>query len=387
METALDSQPMTAHYSEHLFTQYGKAMTTAAPTARTPTRTLLVDAIRPLSDVDAWNRLLAWINPLWSANEIRARVVRRTEESADTLSLWLRPNRHWRGHRAGQHVVLGVEIDGVLCRRVFSLSNSPRSGELLRLTIQRQAGGGVTDWLHRHARVGLIVGLSAADGDFVLPDPAPQRLLLIAGGSGITPMMAMLQQLADQAFAGEIFLLQLCRRTDQRLFAGELADLAQRLPGLSVHVHASAGSGRLAAERIPELVPDPASFHTMLCGPESLMNDVATLWAGLGLAAQLDMERFAAPRPPSLPGPEKTIQAAESEHMFTQFPGLTLLEAAEAAGLKPSFGCRAGLCRTCLCLKRSGTTRNLLTGLSSTRPDEWIQLCVSVAESDLELSL
>ena len=356
-----------------------------------PIRRVLLDAMHPISDPVAWNRVLQRINPVWSTSGVRARVVRRVEESEDTFSLWLRTNRHWQGHQAGQHVAVGVEIDGVMRRRVFSISNcadEPGKGaRLLRVTIQRQQGNGVTRWLHANAGIGLVLELSGADGQFVLPDPPPQRLLMIAGGSGITPLMAILQQLARDRYDGDIVILQLCRHAGQRLFSHELASLAERLPGLSIQVHDSATRGRLDANRIADRVPDLAGRHTLLCGPASLISDVSTVWEGLGLAEQLQLERFAAPRPPAQPGDEQTVHALESEHMFTQKAGLRLLEAAEAAGLKPTHGCRAGLCRTCLCKKHTGTARNLLTGLSSNQPDEWIQLCVSVAETELELAL
>ena len=61
-----------------------------------------------------------------------------------------------------------------------------------------------TTWLHANAEIGLVLELSAADGQFVLPNPPPERLLMIAGGSGITPLMAILQQLARNRFDGEI---------------------------------------------------------------------------------------------------------------------------------------------------------------------------------------
>ena len=366
-------------------------MTTQPASQPLPIRRLLLDATHPISDPIAWNRVLQRINPVWSTSGIRARVVRRVEESGDTFSLWLRTNRHWPGHQAGQHVALGVEIDGVMRRRVFSISNFPdrpgKGARLLRVTIQRQQGNGVTGWLHANARVGQVLELSAADGQFVLPEPTPKRLLMIAGGSGITPLMAILQQLARERFDGDIIVLQLCRDADQRLFGEELDSLAESLPGLSIQIHDSANRGRLDVNRIPQLVPGLAERHTLLCGPASLISDVSAAFETLGLSGQLQLERFAAPRPSAQPGDTQTVHALGSEHMFTQGAGLSLLEAAEAAGLKPKHGCRAGLCRTCLCKKHSGTARNLLTGLSSDQPDEWIQLCVSVAESELELAL
>ena len=366
-------------------------MTSQPARQQLPITRLLLDATRPISDRAAWDRVLQRMNPVWSTSGIRARVTGRVEENADTFSLWLKTNRHWQGHQAGQHVAVGVEIDGVMRRRVFSISNcADRPGKgtrLLRLTIQRQPGNGVTGWLHANADTGLVLELSAADGQFVLPDPPPKRLLMIAGGSGITPLMAILQQLARNRFDGDIVVLQLCRHVNQRLFGDELSGLAERLPGLSIKLHDSATRGRLTISTLPDLVPDLTERHTLLCGPASLISDVSTAWEAFGLGRQLQLERFAAPRPPTQAGGEQQVRAMQSEQMFTQVSGHSLLEAAEAAGLRPKHGCRAGLCRSCLCKKHSGTSRNLLTGLSSNQPDEWIQLCVSVAETDLELAL
>jgi ferredoxin-NADP reductase len=366
-------------------------MSSVQSASRLPLRQLLRDALDPISDAAAWDRVLQRVNPLWSTAGIRARVVRRVDETPDTLSLWLKPNRHWSGYRAGQHVRLGVEINGVMRQRMFSLSGSnPQNGHrrgLLRLTIQRQPGSGVTDWLQRNAKPGHIVELGPAEGEFVLPAPTPKRVLMIAGGSGVTPMMAMLQQLARDRYDGDIVLVQLFRDADRRLFGEELASLGRQLPGLTVHAHDSAVQGRLPIEGLTELLPDLARRRTWLCGPEPLVEAVRAHWRALGLADRLQLERFRPPRPSAQSGGRHRVQAVKSEHVFTQMPGASLLEAAEAAGMNPKHGCRAGLCRTCLCRKERGTTRNLLTGLSSTQPDEWIQLCVSVAESDLDLAL
>lgn len=343
--------------------------------------------LAPLNDGGAWNRLLQRINPTWSLTETRARVVARVDESVDTMSLWLEPNRRWRGHRPGQHVLLGAEVDGVWRRRVFSLSTAARPDGLLRVTLQRQRRGGMTEWLHARAREGLVVEIGGANGAFVLPDPVPERLLMIAGGSGITPLLAMLHGMAEASSGVDIELFQLYRSSDQRLFADELSELAGRLPGLRIHPHCSGEHGRLSPQGLVSRVPDLAQRRTLLCGPEPLMADFVAAWERLGLEAKLQTECFGAPRPVGDSRTDVQVFAAESEQTFTQDAGQSLLEAAEAAGLQPKFGCRAGLCRSCLCNKRSGQTRNLLTGLVSSQPDEWVQLCVSVAESDLELSL
>lgn len=362
-------------------------MDTATSTARKwPSRLLRSRWLHPLNDVNAWNRILQRFHPLASMDTVRARVIRRVEESADTISLWLQPNRRWRGHVAGQHVLLGVEIDGVLRQRAFSVSSAAGRGHAIRVTFKRQPGQGTTEWLFQHAAAGLVVTLSQASGAFVLPSPLPQKLLMIAAGSGITPLLAMLQDLAAKHFPGDIQVMQLSRRVDDRLFATELENLREVLPGLQVHQHYSSTQGRFDMACLATVVPDLAERHALICGPSALMQAIEAGFAHRGLTAP-QQERFGAPLRQAEPGQARSIVAADSEQVFTQSDEPNLLLAAEAAGLQPRFGCRAGLCRTCLCKKQRGTVRNLLTGHVSTQPDEWIQLCVSVAESDLELAL
>jgi stearoyl-CoA 9-desaturase NADPH oxidoreductase len=224
----------------------------------------------------------------------------------------------------------------------------------------------------------------------VLPVARPDKLLMIAAGSGVTPLLAMLQGLAAERHRGDILLLQLSRSTTERVFADELDALQTSLPGLRVLQHLSAERGRLQPADLDTLVPDLAQRSTLLCGPQALMDAVAAHMAARGLSGSVRTEHFGRPRHPSsdaTPGATRRVHCATSEQAFTQLPGVSLLEAAEAAGMQPRHGCRVGLCRTCLCRKHSGSVRNLLTGQGSAEPDEWIQLCISSAESDLEIAL
>lgn len=361
---------------------------TAWPTRRQPWWRELV---RPLADPNGWDRALSRVRPHWSTTTVRGRVIERVEESDDTLSLWLQPNRRWRGHRPGQHVMLGVEIDGVRRRRAFSISNAAKRGDPIRITLQRQRPGGVSDWLHRNVKAGDVVELGGPGGEFVLPQPAAcdeaEPLLMIAGGTGITPLIAMLHQLADEGSEQSIVLVQLFRSAETRLFADELDELARRLPGLAVRTHASAELGRLDAASLAGRVPDLGRRTTLLCGPETLMASIDAEWTRRGLGERLITERFGAPKRSGAEGGRAWVHATAADRSFPQEADQTLLEAAEAAGLEPPSGCRAGLCRTCLCQKPSGRVRNLVTGRVSDEPGEWIQLCISAAESDLELAL
>lgn len=352
-------------------------------------RGLRSPALAPLNDGVAVDRLLQLVNARWSVREVRANVVAVNPEAGDACSVWLAPNRLWRGHIAGQHIVLGVEINGVQQQRAFSLSAAPRADGLLRLTLRVSARAEVSRWLQDPARVGAVLTISQARGDFVLPAVRPEKFLMIAAGSGISPLMAMLQQLAAEQYRGSVELLRIDRQASDVLLQDEIIGLRAALPGLRVVQHLSGEAGRIDAARIRALVPDLGTRCWLVCGPEGLMDVARTLHAG-SCSAPMLQEHFAAPALRSadqLGGAARKVTVQGVEQPFAAQPGQTLLLAAEAAGLNPKSGCRAGICRSCLCQKRRGSTLNLITGVRSDAPDEWIQLCISTAESDLEISL
>src|SRR5689334_18330302 len=125
-----------------------------------------------------------WLGELhgtWSLHEIRARVVDVVIETGDTRTFVLAPNRHWQGHRAGQHTTVEVEVGGVRQRRCYSISSAPADRNV-SITVKRAPEGRVSRWMHEHLHRGDLVRLGPATGDFVLPEPAPARLLLVSGG-------------------------------------------------------------------------------------------------------------------------------------------------------------------------------------------------------------
>jgi ferredoxin-NADP reductase len=353
-------------------------------------RGLRASWLHPLNDTDALNDLLASVNPRWSLTEIRAELVAREQQTADTVSFSLRPNRLWNGFAAGQHVTIAVDIYGVRHQRVYSLSSDPAQPRLLTLTVKRQPHGRMSNWLHDHLQIGDIVTLSPADGDFTLP-PVCGDLLLLSAGSGITPMHALLCELRERTargdHSGSVVLVHICRDADDQIFARELQALTRDWPALRVLTWHTAENGRPSLDALLRDVPDYAQRAAYLCGPAAFMADIEAHWAAQGLSGQLRLERFGlAPR--TIEGGEAAeVRCARSERLFATAAGEALLPAAERAGLNPAYGCRIGVCRTCLCKKRSGTVENLVTGERSSEPDEWIRLCVSTPRSDLELDL
>lgn len=364
-------------------------MNAATALPKSPLPRLLRSAwLRPITDPATVEDCLRLVNPLWSLGEVRARVVDVIAETADTRSFVLSPNRHWSGYRAGQHVVIQLEIDGVRQQRCFTLSSSPAAdSRRLTLTVKRQQG--VTAWMHERLGIGEVVTLSAPAGEFTLPETLPQQILMLSAGSGVTPLMSMLRELQARGYQGDIVFLHAARDAASTIFGAELQQLAAHWPRLRLQLHYSATAGRLDPEAIARCVPDYAQRETFLCGPLGFMEPVIASWNEQGLAPRLRYERFGAPiaRPASRgDAAVAEVRCTKSERLFTA-GAETLLAAAEQAGLKPKYGCRIGICHTCQCRKVSGQVENLLTGAISSEPHEMIQLCVSRAGSDLVIEL
>src|SRR3954471_10025229 len=139
---------------------------------------------------------LELINPLWSTRELRGRVERIHHETDDAVTILIRPGWEWEGHRPGQYLRVGVVVDGVHHWRAYSLTSDPgRPDGFISITPKLVEEGKVTPFIAEQLRPGEIVILSDVEGQFVLPDPPPKRILFVSAGSGITPIMAMLRAL------------------------------------------------------------------------------------------------------------------------------------------------------------------------------------------------
>jgi ferredoxin-NADP reductase len=234
-----------------------------------------------------------------------------------------------------------------------------------------------------------VLRLRPAAGDFGLgavPPAAP--LLLIGGGSGITPLMSILRELAVRDAVRDVVLVVHARRAADVIFGEELETIAERHPGFRLVTRLDDEHGGFAEDQLARLVPDFAARSTLLCGPAGLMDRIERMWARAGATARLQREQFsAAPLTVPPPGAPVTVRLSSAARTVAAAGAGTLLEQLERAGERPASGCRIGICQTCKCRKRSGVVENLRTGAISSDPDEDIQLCISRARSDLDLAL
>src|SRR3954471_20199237 len=159
---------------------------------------------------------LELVNPLWSTRELRGRIERIDHETPDAATVLIKPGYEWEGHKPGQYLRIGLDIEGVRHWRAYSLTSDPaRPDGLISITVKNVDEGKVSPYLVRRGRPGTIVSLGGAEGEFLLPDPVPEKLLFISAGSGITPIMSMLRHLDQCDKLGDVALLHSARHADE----------------------------------------------------------------------------------------------------------------------------------------------------------------------------
>lgn len=329
---------------------------------------------------------LRLLNPLWSARELRGRIVAVRPETADSATLVIRPGRGFSfGFQPGQYVGIGVLVDGRWRWRSYSLTSVPHAGRrtgarTVTVTVKAMPEGFLSNHLVGGVAPGTVVRLAAPQGNFVMGDPAPESVLFLTGGSGITPVMSMLRTMKRRNQIGNAVHVHSVPAAGDMLFAAELADLGRQYPGYRLIVRATRAEGRLDLGRLDEVVPDWRDRQTWACGPGGLLDDVERLWVAAGLDDRLHTERFAAPVSGEA-GAGGTVTFAGSGRTVVADGATSLLEAGERAGVLPPFGCRMGICHTCVVGLVQGRVRDLRTG-AEYEPGSRVQTCVSAPAGD-----
>ena len=321
------------------------------------------------------------LDPLRSSAALRARVVEVRPETADAVTLVLRPGRGWQPHVPGQYVRIGVDVNGVRQWRAYSLTSPVTADGLIAITVKAIPDGLVSNHLVRTARPGLVLQLDQAAGEFVLPRPAPAKALFVTAGSGITPVMGMLRSTP----LDDAVLLHSAPTRDAVVFGAELRELAAQGRVRLVEQHTDA-DGVLDLDQIAALVPDLAEREAWACGPTGMLDAIEAHWAGLGLSDRLHTERFRARVVAT--GEGGTVTFAGTGTTVEADGATTLLDAGEAAGVLMPSGCRMGICFGCVLPLRSGAVRDLRDGtLTTAEPGDGvrIQTCVTAAAGPCDI--
>ena len=351
---------------------------------------------RRLLDLATWltspllpDDYLGLVNPLWSSRELRGRVEAVQPETADAASLVIRPGRGWVGHRAGQYVRVGVDIDGVRHWRTYSLSSPPERGDgCVTITVKAVPDGYVSGYLVRRVPPGAIVRLEPAEGRFVLPDPLPSRLLFFTAGSGITPVAGMLRSLAARGEMPDVVLMHSAPTREDAILGAELRAMAARFLSLRLYERHTRGDdrGRLTVAQLPDICPDWYERHAWACGPTPMLDEAERHWRSAGIADRLHVERFR-PAVASGGGVGGRVHFVTSGRRAKAHASTPLLVVGEDAGVLMPSGCRMGICYSCVARLTSGRVRDLRTGQEHGEEGELIQTCVSAAAGDVEIEL
>jgi len=327
-------------------------------------------------------------NPLWSARELRGKVVEVRRETVDSATLVIKPGWGFSfDYQPGQYIGIGLLVDGRWRWRSYSLTSSPVALGLrtISITVKAMPEGFLSTHLVGGVRPGTVVRLAAPQGDFVMPDPAPAQVLFLTAGSGITPIMSMLRTLQRRNQIHDVVHLHSAPTGDDVMFADELAGLVEEHAGYRLTVRATRTEGRLDLRRLDEHVPDWRCRQTWACGPEGLLSSATRVWAAAEMPDSLHLERFAVSRAAPR-GQGGTVTFERAGKTVAADAATSLMDAGERAGVRMPFGCRMGICQSCVVSLLDGNVRDLRTGAEHEAGTR-IQTCVSAASGDCVLDV
>lgn len=318
----------------------------------------------------------------------RLKVGQCIEETTDCMSFHLRLPEHLAeifSYRPGQFLTLQLEFPQQTLQRCYSLSAAPGSG--IRLTVKRVDGGVASNWLLDEVHPGKELRVSPPQGTFHLVSWSNDCLLL-AGGSGITPIFSIAQAMLQQG-TGRVMLIDINHDTASVIFRDALRQLATDHPGRFTLIHwLTTERGRPCSQQLAELLAPMRHAEAYVCGSSSLMETIRSALDLQGIQpGRQHYERFTA-------GTARSgTTRGENVHMQVELDGslhsvegtmeTSLLDAIEKAGLQPPSSCRVGGCGSCRCRVTSGTVSRLAPQMLDSAEEDagWTLACQARALS------
>ena len=333
-------------------------------------------------DANFW---LQKINPLWSMNQPLAKVVKKQIVAKDMVSLILQCNRHVQRGVAGQHHPVTVEIAGRHYERTYSLMQL--DADHLCLTVKKVDQGLVSSWLVDQSQTGDILRLGQPYGEMQQQVQTP-KLLLLAAGSGITPMLSLIEALCQSRQLKAIFvqLMYWVKTHEDAAYAEYLKEVAENFPNFTYQIfYTQQQDQRLNQSHVNQL-KSLNETTVYACGPsgfaataETLFKHVASIQTEAFSLSQFDTD--------ATDTGFINVTLTQSNKTIAIPKGQSILSSLEHQGIKPKHGCRMGICNKCACTKAQGATRNLLNDSANHEPSQLLKICVNSAQSDLVIDL
>lgn len=353
--------------------------------------------------------LLAAQPPAWSAEADEELVCRRVKDETHDVKTFFLGSARPRSFRfePGQFLTLELEIDGQPINRCYTIAGSPTRPDLISITVKRVPGGPVSNWLHDRLRPGMTIKAVGPMGEFSSFRHPSRRLLFLAAGSGITPLMSMARAYHDLASEQDIVFVQSARSPGDLIFRAELELMAAQSPAFDfVPVCSRHGDfarwpgfrGRLDMAMLRAIAPDFMERTIFVCGPAPYMEAVRTMLKGAGF----DMSRHheesfdfgvtegllapeAEPEPAAPVVQTFKVAFTKSGKTLEVRSDQTVLDAARKGGVRLPSSCSKGLCGTCKSkLTEGAVDMHHQGGIRQREIDAgMVLLCCSRPKSDL----
>jgi ferredoxin-NADP reductase len=332
-------------------------------------------------------------------NLLLAQTERQTHDTK-TLRFQV-PKERRLSARPGQFLTFQWTVDGQRVTRSYTISSSPIHESYVEITPKRLENGWVSVFLNDRATPGLTVEASGPYGQFYFDETLQKNIVLIAAGSGITPMISMLRYIDDHKLSTSVTLLYSVRTGSDIIFENELARLERSLPNFKYEVWLSrpdatwkGRSGHLTDEFVSQNVTDMDSPTFFLCGPKGFMDNARQILSTLGVKPErILQESFGESKPTTESRslktcPVETVVFIQSQKVCQVSAECTLLDLAERNGVQIPYGCRQGICGTCATRVLSGRVRmDVEAGLTADQKNAgYVLPCVSRTEGTVVLS-
>ncbi|MBJ8338392.1 ferredoxin reductase [Antrihabitans sp. YC3-6] len=332
-------------------------------------------------------------NPLWSARELRGQIVEVRKETADSATLVIKPGWGFDfDYKPGQYIGIGLHVDGRWHWRSYSLTSPPnweaghRGGrKVITIAVKAMPEGFLSTHIVGGVPSGTIVRLAAPQGEFALPDPPPAKILFLTAGSGITPVMAMLRTMDRRGQLPDVAHVHSAPTSDAVMFGSELERMAAEHATFVTHIQLTKSDGKFSLASLDSMYPDWRERQTWACGPLKMLDEIERLWRDERISDRLHLERFEIARA-DMSGQGGTVTFAKSGRKVEVDGATSLLQAGEQVGVQMPFGCRMGICQTCVAPLLAGHTRDLRSG-DERREGDRVQTCISAAAGDCTLDL
>ena len=342
--------------------------------------------------------------PSFSLERIFAKVRSVRPTAKGIVTICLKPNFNFKKFQAGQHVLVTTAINGHRMTRTYSPTRLEDG--TIEITVKHVPGGRVSGILFQNLKRGSLVEISAPFGAMTWSQLAvAEHFDFCAGGVGITPLRSLIHawDLDETLHSTRAIDLHYWAKTDdEHCFVEELREIASRRPNFHLHLHSRAKSDSnsennsrftlQARVNLKDVVSDSFSNVVVACGPKLFVQNAQEIalirsqrFFGEHASSSAEVDAAAEAIGEGKAIDEKFFDLTYDGKIILASSNKTILESLEDQGFEPPHGCRMGLCKSCTCLKRSGTTRSTKDQSLSTEDSEEIQICVATPRSPIIL--